>query len=575
MSAFEKHGPKTSLQSKIPKTGHLASRISAIVLLTTVMSASLVACLGYTFHKNASEEAHGDAARMIALSASAIIDPKEYVSIMESGEKNAYWEELKHDFDAIIENTGALYLYALDGKYGDTVTYFVEGSRKTDPDEPIDFLDSEDISAHADELFEVIESGVPAITDIYDSEGFGRMVSGYAPILSEDGKVLGVVGADIAASEVFADVHRFGILLLLALLFAGAVIGALMRMYVMRSMGKPISELSACAGAVARGCTDINVSDAVMRRNDEIGELARDFAALAKSAREQAEAALLLASGDLTAKFEKKGEMGEALARMRLTLHKSIAHMDESSRRLESDASFISDGAKRLAEGSMSQADETRNLSERVTGISKKAEESAGLSGEANALLREMLALSGDGAEKMAHLVSAADEIKEASHNIDKVIKTIDDIAFRTNILALNAAMEAARAGEAGRGFSAVASEVGALANKSKEAAGNTKALIETSILKADTGAGLAEDMAKSLTEIISGIEKSGGLIAGMSDLAGEQAEILSEIAKSVTVIEKSVLENTAASEENAAASAEINEQASKLAKLVSGFKIE
>jgi methyl-accepting chemotaxis protein len=544
-----------------------------ITLASAIMSASLVAGLGYAFHKSSSEKAHGEAALTIAMSASAIIDPKEYASIMESGEKNAYWERLKRDFDAIAENAGALYLYALDDEYDDNVTYFMEGERKDDPDEPIDFLELEDVSAHADELFEVIESGNPAITGLYESEGFGRMVSGFAPIKSEDGKVLGVVGADISASEISRDTHRFGVMLLLVLLFAGVLVGVLMRMYVMRSIGRPISELSACAGEVARGRTGIALSDSVLKRVDEIGELARDFAALSKNAKEQAKAALLLASGDLTAKFDSEGEMGEALSKMSLTLQNSIAHIDESSKRLESGASFISDGAGRLAESSMAQADKTRNLSEKAAGVSEKARESASLSEEANALMREMLALSGEGAEKMAHLVSATKEIEKASHSIDKVVKTIDDIAFQTNLLALNASMEAARAGEAGRGFSAVASEVGTLAKRSKEAAGNTKTLIETSIAKADTGAGLADDMAKSLTQIISGIEKSGELIAGVSSLAGEQAELLSEISSGVASIEKSVLENTAASEENAAASAEINEQAGKLARIVSGFR--
>jgi methyl-accepting chemotaxis protein len=557
------------------RKSHLANKISIVCAVAVLLSSVLTGVLSYVFFREAAIDAHALAAQKIAFAAASIIDPSEYEAIMDAGEKNAYWDTLKTNFDAIINSTGAMYLYALDSNYDENVTYFLEGYSTDDENPPIEFLEEESVNAHSDELFYVFETGEPAVTDIYDSEGFGYMVSGYVPILAANGDVLGAVGVDIDANEVIADTRAFMRKIAPAIMIASAVMGLLMLVFIKRNVGAPLTALAEAAGKVADGYTDVRLS---ANRNDEVGELTRDFAVLIENTAEQAGIVKRLSSGDLTARVKPRSDhdvMNIALSDMAANFSRMISDVTLSANEVAAGAARISESAKDLAGISSSQAGETGKLSSKISGISEKAAKSAALAEKADELMKEMLLLSTESSEKTKAMISVAEEIKNASNDITKVVKTIDDIAFQTNILALNAAIEAARAGEAGKGFAVVAGEVGILAGKSKKAAGETEILIRRSAEKAATGVETAMGTAAALTDIASRIERSGDIIANISALVREQEYDVTEITKSVETIEISAFENTAASEKNAEASAMMNDRADKLAMSAAMFKVD
>ncbi|MFO0941350.1 MAG: methyl-accepting chemotaxis protein [Pirellulales bacterium] len=145
------------------------------------------------------------------------------------------------------------------------------------------------------------------------------------------------------------------------------------------------------------------------------------------------------------------------------------------------------------------------------------------------------------GAIKLENLVQAITCIKQLSEDQTKVLKTIDDIAFQTNLLALNAAVEAARAGEAGKGFAVVADEVRNLALRCADAANTTSRMVEQTRNEMTNGVTLATELSTIFEGICSWAEKSNQCVNEIALACSEQALGIAQVSVAVGQLEKSV----------------------------------
>ena len=250
-------------------------------------------------------------------------------------------------------------------------------------------------------------------------------------------------------------------------------------------------------------------------------------------------------------------------------LREAINELSEGAGQVASAANQISSSSQALAQGASEQAaslEETSASSEEINSMARKNAEN---SQAANGLVTQSQQKFNETNHSLETMVAAMSDIKASSDKVAKIIKVIDEIAFQTNILALNAAVEAARAGEAGMGFAVVADEVRNLAQRCAQAAKDTAALIEESIVKSNDGKIKVDQVAIAIRAITEESAKVKTLVDEVSLGSQEQTRGIEQVAKALTQMEQVTQQSAASAEESAAAAEELTAQASTLMEVV------
>lgn len=264
-----------------------------------------------------------------------------------------------------------------------------------------------------------------------------------------------------------------------------------------------------------------------------------------------------------------------ALTNLSDKMSETLAQITTAAGQVASVSDQVSGGAHALAQGATEQASSVEQLSASVNELSTQVTTNAEKAEKAQEMANQAKYSIHEGNAQMQKLMGAMDDIHRKSSEINKIIKTIEDIAFQTNILALNAAVEAARAGAAGKGFAVVADEVRNLAGKSAEAAKNTTTLIEGSVASINEGVSLADVTAKGLLDVVENVSSTTELIGDISIASRKQSSAISEVTVGLGQISRVVQTNSATSQESSAMSEELSSQAGMLKTLVSRFSLK
>ena len=267
--------------------------------------------------------------------------------------------------------------------------------------------------------------------------------------------------------------------------------------------------------------------------------------------------------------------LADSLKSIRTHLMDVMRNITLIANKVNDGANQVSAGAQSLSYGTAQQKESINGLVSNITDITDQIQNSTVRCSNASDLVSRATGYAAEADTKMEQLITATRNLDQSSAQISSITKTIEDIAFQTNILALNASIEASRAGAAGRGFAVVSDEVRSLAARSAEAAKDTSMLIDRSIHDVKTGTestNLAISAMQVINECIQSIKLQMDEIALASV---QQSEMIVSVENRIKEVSKVIQENADAAEESAAISNELSEQSQTLNRLISQFRIQ
>ncbi|HRK84929.1 MAG TPA: methyl-accepting chemotaxis protein [Alcaligenes faecalis] len=229
--------------------------------------------------------------------------------------------------------------------------------------------------------------------------------------------------------------------------------------------------------------------------------------------------------------------MRKSLLGLARDVHQGIQSSLDVSTQLE-------DGNRQLSSRTSAQSGSLQRTAASMEELTITVQQTADNARLANQLADQSLSTARRGGEVVQDMVNTMQDIHNSSERIGDIVAMIEGLAFQTNILALNAAVESARAGEAGRGFAVVAGEVRSLAQKSAQAAGEIKTLVEDSLERMSVGARHADRARATMEEIMESVSNVTHLINEISTASNEQASGLAQINDAVSNMDRDTNDN-------------------------------
>lgn len=351
--------------------------------------------------------------------------------------------------------------------------------------------------------------------------------------------------------------------------------------YIIKKYLSPIQTIMDGAARLEAG--DLNIHIDVHSR-DELGRLAQAFNHISTTMNNYVHDISIqlseMANNNLDINITQKyiGDfipIQDSIEKISCALNNTLHQINSSADAVAQRAESMSVDAHGLAKSVLAEAQAIEELTTSIGSLSKDMTANADHAQKANETVLNVKEQIVSSNHEMSNLVSAMSDIRQSSSEIQKIVGAIQGIADQTNLLSLNASVEASRAGEAGKTFAVVAKEIRDLAARSADAVKQTEELIHASHQAVERGIRIADDTAKSLSLVVEGANEVSSSVDQINSATQEQKKVLDHLTDHIDLISNAMQTNSASVQGSAGTSTELLGLSKRLYELVKGFRLK
>jgi methyl-accepting chemotaxis protein len=559
------------------KTKSIRTQISIYVLIISIVTSIVIGVFSYTSLRTNLEKSIGIKALDLAKAISVNIDGDSIHKYDQTNEKDDNYNTIRDYLSSVKANIDVKYIYIMTDS-GSDYKYIMEGVKDGDNlDEIVNLGDLQSKGEYGAEPQQVLSAGDGAATSLYSNGEYGLLLSGFAPIFDSNHKVVAILGIDISAQMVQDSVLAFLPIFIAIMMLSCLATFFLIRYSVIKIVIRPIKTVQDAALSLAEGNFNILLPEEYLTKNNEIGTLSRAFATLSEQLNQIKTEIVSISEKKISSETEEdsKGDfkrIKESINNIIRTYHTLLSDFEVVSKGLTERSNQVSEISNSLASGSNEQTCSIENFSESITILADSARQNYQTVGKATSLIKEAEAGISKCNADMEEVLSDMTDIRQVSDEISTIMDEITEIAFVTNLLSLNASIEAVRAGKNGKGFAVVAEEVRKLAAKSNLASRRTEALLTKSTQAVESGKTMTEITGNDLKRMYETTNQVITAIQDISLVSQKQENEMEQIKHGIHEIASVIKDNSEKADETANASSELSRQADFLEQKINEF---